>query len=189
MENVSDLIGESLKRGNISEIEINNNLVPVSNIRKGGKQKSGKAPLKHSNFYFQINTNIPGTELQAPSTIAKIKKIVNELSIKIENEFLLMAGSDQGAKDFNLPKNITREECWLRVEGNPVVKYDKLVSPQTKLVHIVYLYAISKRGLDSQIELSKINDFLKVHGMVAKSFVFRDAKADINVYTAKNPLI
>lgn len=189
MENVSDLIGESLKRGNIDQIEINSNLVPVSNIRKGGKQKSGKAPLKHTNAFFLINTNIPGSEIDKPEISGRVKKIVNELSVKIENEFLIMAGSDQGAKDFNLPKNITREECWLRVEGNPIVRYDKKVSPQTKVIYILYLYALSKRGLDTQIELSKVNEFLKNYGMTAKSFVYRDAKADINVYAAKNPLI
>ena len=157
-------------------------------IRKGGKQKSGKPPLKDSNFYFQISTSVKESEVERN----KLKEVVVKLSERIEKDFLIMEGSEQGLKDFNLPRKITREDSWLRVVGNPIVKFYISVGQQTGYLYLHYLYAISKRGLDSQILNETVVKFLRTEinpHIECKPFIYRDAKADINLYIQKNPCL
>lgn len=166
------------------EIQITEN-----KIRKGGKAPSGKPPLKHSNFYFCFNTGIHFQSYQDKEGVkSKIREVLGELSKKIESEFLILQGSAQGEKSFKLPINDTRENLKLRIEGKPLLKCQFEVGKQTGLLYVHYLFAISKRGLDSQLDGKIVKEFFENGTKIQvqmKSVLYRDAKADIELYSQK----
>lgn len=174
---------------NIEEIEKKDITIPESKIRKGGKQPSGKPPLKHSNFYFCFNTGLHYESYNDKEGLKqKIRETLSELSKKIENEFMVIQGSQQGEKNYKLPIQDTREKLKLRIEGSPKVKIQFEIGKQTGLFHVHYLFAVSKRGLDTQLDNKIVKEFFDQKlGIVTnlKAQLYRDAKADIQVYSQK----
>lgn len=178
---------------NLEEVEKKDIQIPESKIRKGGKQPSGKPPLKHSNFYFCFNTGLHYETYKEKDTLKqKIKDILMNLSNKIENEFMIIQGSTQGNKSFKLPINDTRDLLKLRIEGKPQVKVIYEVGKQTGLFYVHYLFSVSKRGLDTQVDNKVVKDFFDSQmGITSqcKAQLYRDAKADIQVYVQKANVI
>lgn len=164
------------------------NVIQESKIRRGGKQASGKPALKHTIFYYCFGLNKPESE----ELKSQIKGVLTKLSDEIENNILILQGSQQGHKNFNLPINDTREKLKLRIEGIPKVKFFFEVGKQTNNLYIHYLFAVSKRGLDTQVDNKKVKEFFdKEIGFVSvmKSQIYRDAKCDLAVYAQKASVI
>lgn len=151
-------------------------------IRKGGKQPSGKPPLKHSQFYYGFNTGLKEMDK------GKIKEALAKLAEKIEAEYLIIQGSSQGEKSFNLPINDTREKLLLRIEGKAKVKFQFEIGKQSNCLIFHFLYSVSKRALDTQIDNRLIKKFIDEELNISstmKAQIYRDSKADIQVYSQK----
>lgn len=164
---------------------ISNDVEPKKAIRLGGKQKSGNAPLKHVNFYFQIGLNQPSTE----ELKNKVKGVLQTFSEKIENELLIIEGSDQGLKQFNLPVKDEKDKLKIRIVKSGV-KYSFEINPRNLLV-LHYCFSVSKRALNTQLINNDVKaEFEKLFGaeVSIKGYIFRDAKADISVYSKKHPI-
>ena len=178
---------------NIEEIEKKDIDFPESKIRKGGKQKSGKPPLKHSNFYYCFNTGLHyATYVDKEGLKQKIRESLSKLSEKIENELMVIQGSQQGEKSFRLPINDIRDKLKLRINGLPKIKVQFEVGKQTGILNVHYLFSVSKRGLDTQVENKNVIEFLnQVLGIqcAMKAQLYRDAKGDIQIYSQKAGVI
>lgn len=178
---------------NIEEIEKKDITIPESKIRKGGKQPSGKPPLKHSNFYFCFNTGLHYETYNDKEGLKhKIREALSILSKKIEDEFMVIQGSQQGFKSYKLPIQDTREKLKLRIEGIPKVKVQFEIGKQTGLFHVHYLFAVSKRGLDTQLDNKIVKEFFDQKigiNTQCKAQLYRDAKSDIQIYSQKAAVI
>jgi hypothetical protein len=169
----------------IQEIEKKEITEEVVKIRRGGKQASGLAPLKHSNFYFQFDLGLKCDPEQ-------VKQIIIKLSGIIDEKLLILQGSEQGEKQFCLPRKDTREKLKLRISGKIRIRYIIEQGPQTGKFYLHYLYSVSKRGLDTQIEsneVRKVFNELMGYECAMKFQLFRDAKFDLNAYASKNTVI
>ena len=176
-----------MERSVISELNKIEETKKENQIRKGGKQKSGKPPLKHSNFFIIINTG-ENNEL-TEEVLQKYKNFVNLLSAEIENNILILQGSDQGLNNYGLPKEITKEQAWERVEKQSAkVNFYITKGKQSNKNFIYYLFALSKRALDSQINnLDVLNYSKKIFpSCETKTIIYRDAKGNINNYINSN---
>lgn len=169
---------------------------PPKTVRRGGKQKSGKAPLKHSNFYIQINTMTVGDNIgdEKLNELKQVyRKIIADLSVEIENRLLSISGNANDEKKFNIKKADSKNELWLRLEANPKITYFLEIGEQSGMIYLHFLYSVSKRGLDTSIDLSALKDYINgLEGLKAATIsmsVYRDAKADINVYVNKNKIV
>ena len=160
------------------------NIITENKIRKGGKQPLGKPPLKHTTFYYCFGLNKPDNE----ELRQQVKTILNTLSEKIENELMILQGSQQGFKSFNLPIIDSRETLMRRIEGRPKVKFLFEIGKQTNNLYAHYSFSISKRGLDSQIDNRKVKEFFETqyaNQIILKSQIYRDAKNDLPTYAKK----
>ena len=159
------------------------NVINENKIRKGGKQPLGKPPLKHTTFYYCFCINKPDSE----EIRNEVKTVLSNLSEKIENEIMVLQGSQQGAKSFNLPVNDTREKLKLRIEGTPKVKFLFEVGKQTNNLYAHYSFSISKRGLDTQVDNKQVKEYLEtqMNGITLKGQIYRDAKNDLPTYAKK----
>jgi hypothetical protein len=158
---------------------------PEVKIRRGGKEKLNIPPKKHSVFYYQINFNKPASD----ELKNKVKSLIQPLSEQVENEVMVMAGSEQGEKTFNLPINDTRENLKKRIE-HCKVKYSFEVNKENNLC-LHYVFAVSKRALNTQINTASFKilfENLFGNAVSLKSFIFRDAKSEISIYSQKHPL-
>lgn len=154
-------------------------------IRLGGKQKSGNAPLKHVNFYYQISLNQPSSD----ELKNKIKGLLQPFSEKLENELLVIAGSDQGMKQYNLPIDAPNLKTRIVKTG---VKYSFEINPRTNMLVLHYCFTVSKRALNTQLVNNDVKaEFEKLFEaeVILKGYIFRDAKADISTYSKKYPLV
>lgn len=163
------------------------NVISESKIRRGGKQSSGKPPLKHTTFYYCIGLNKPDNE----ELRQQVKSIMSSLSEKIENEIMILQGSQQGFKSFNLPVNDTREKLKLRIEGTPKVKFLFEVGKQSNNLYAHYSFSVSKRGLDTQVDNKRVKEYIEtIIGQISlKSQIYRDAKCDLPTYAKKADVI
>jgi hypothetical protein len=120
-----------------------------------------------------------------------MKTTLSSLSEKIENEILVLQGSQQGFKSFNLPINDSRDKLKLRIEGLPKVKFLFEVGKQTNNLYAHYSFSISKRGLDSQVDNRKIKEFVEsiVGSITLKAQIYRDAKCDLPTYAKKADIL
>lgn len=159
------------------------NIINENKIRKGGKQALGKPPLKHTTFYYCFGLNKPDSE----ELRQQMKTIMSTLSEKIENEIMVLQGSQQGFKSFNLPINDTRDKLKLRIEGIPKVKFLFDIGKQTNNLYAHYAFSISKRGLDSQVDNKKVKEYVEtiLGPITIKSQIYRDAKCDLPTYAKK----
>lgn len=173
----------------LEEIDKREIKLPESKIRRGGKNPSGLPPLKHSNFYYCFNTGLHYASYQDKEGIKrKIRDTLNELSKKIDEEFLIIQGSQQGLNTFKLPIEDKRETLKLRINGSPKIKIQFEVGKQSGLLIVHYVFGCSKRGLDTQIDNRVVKEFFDTKigfATTMKSVLYRDAKCDIEVYSQK----
>lgn len=181
------LFSNYLQNKKSKKMEIQTNEIKATETKK----KPKITPLKHSNFFFTINTqknlNTMNSE-ESNSLNNKFREVMKEFFYVKLKDFVVMSGSKQ-AEGFGLPRNATREDLEKRIE-KANCEYVIEVGPQSGKLHCHGMLCFAKRGVDTKLDYDKIRTFLEEKlGFICHLQVqlFRDSKKNLQDYISKKP--
>lgn len=160
---------------------------------KKTRSKPKQCPLKHSNFFFTINSNKNMSSMGSDeynATLSKFKEVIGEFyNVELKN-FIIMQGSKMGT-EYGLSKDVSREELEKRIV-EAKCEFVVEIGEQSHKLHSHGLLALSKRGLDTKIDYNKVREWLEQKLGYTCHFnnqLYRDAKKNLQAYISKAPIL